>query len=152
VTVRHQILVILWSALLASQVIYLYVAYILPDDPKTDAHNVATMTLALAVVSIAIAVGTLILRRRALVAPIQAGLFDPNSPEGLAKVFTPFMLDITLTESIATNGLVIALISHEPARAYPFAIVAFALMWVHRPWAPDLSASENPGTYRPPAL
>ena len=149
---KHPILRILWLALLLSQVLYLVVAQIVPKESDSSPTNVALVTLALAIFSIGLAVFTLVWRRRMLVAPIQAGQLDPNSQEDLGKVFVPYVLTIVVTESIAINGFVIALLAREPERAYPFAIAAFALMYYHRPTAPDLSPPAAFGAYRPPAL
>jgi hypothetical protein len=150
--VKSPIARILWFALLLSQVIYLVVASVLPGDPASSPASVSVISLALAIVSIGIAALTLVMRRRALVAPIQAGQLDPNTPEGHQRAFVPFIINLVLTESIAINGLVIALLSREPQRAYPFAIAGFALMYWHRPTAPDLSPPAAFGTYRPPAM
>lgn len=149
---KQPIVRILWLVLLLSQLLYLVVAHILPRESTVSGANVTLVSLALAVVSIGLAAFTLFWRRRMLVAPIQAGQLDPNTPEGFPKAFVPFMMNVVLTESIAVNGFVIALVSREPARAYPFAIAAFALMYHHRPTAPDLSPPVAFGTYRPPAL
>ena len=143
---------ILWLVLLLSQVLYLVVAHILPRESSSSPTNVTLVSLVLAVFSIGLAALTVVLRRRMLIAPIQAGQLDPNTPEGFPKAYVPFMMNIVLTESISINGFVIALLSREPERAYPFAIAAFALMYYHRPTAPDLSPPAAFGTYRPPAL
>jgi hypothetical protein len=150
--VKNPIVRILWLALLVSQVIYLYVPSLLPGDSTASPASIDLISLALAVVSIGLGAFTLVWRRRALAVPIQTGQLDPNTPEGFAKAYVPFMMNLVFTESIAINGFVIALISREPARAYPFAIAAFALMYWHRPTAPDLSPPAGSGTYRPPAL
>ena len=110
------------------------------------------MFLSLAGISVATAVGTVVYRRRALVVPIQSGSFDPNTAEGLAKAFTPFILNLVLTESIAIYGLVLAFLSHKPLFAFPFALGALVLMYVHRPSAPDLAPLAASGVYRPPPL
>ena len=149
---KQPIVRILWLVLLISQVVYLVVAHILPRESDSSSMNVTLVSIALAVVSIGLAAFTLVWRRRMLVAPIQAGQLDPNTPEGFPKAYVPFLMNVVLTESIAVNGFVIALLSHEPVRAYPFAIAAFALMYYHRPTAPDLSPPATFGTYRPPAL
>jgi hypothetical protein len=149
---KQPIVRILWLVLLFSQVIYLVVAHVLPRESASSPTNVTLVSLTLAVVSIGLGAFTLIWRRRMLVAPIQAGQLDPNTPEGFPKAFAPYMMNLVLTESIAINGFVIALLSREPERAYPFAIAAFALMYYHRPTAPDLSPPAAFGTYRPPAL
>jgi hypothetical protein len=43
-------------------------------------------------------------RRRALVAPIQAGELDPNTPEGFAKVHVPFMMNLVFTGRSRSTG------------------------------------------------
>ena len=150
--VQHPTLRILWIALLASQVIYLVVAFILPAGSAADPGTVDTLSFLLGGVAISIAAGTLVYRRRALVAPIQTGRVDPNTPEGFPKVFVPFVLNLVLSESIAIYGLVLVLLSHDPLRALPFAIGAFVLMYLHRPMAPDLVPPSTAGVYRPPSL
>ena len=149
---KQPILRILWLVLLLSQVIYLVVAHIVPSETTSSATSVTLPSIALAIFSIGLAVFTLVWRRRMLVAPIQAGQLDPNTEEGLGRVFVPYVLTIIVTESIAINGFAIALLSREPERAYPFALAAFALMYYHRPTAPDLSPPAASGAYRPPAL
>ena len=149
---RHPTLRVLWLVLLGSQVIYLVLPFVLqPAGQPSDPSFVRTVSLALGSVSAVVGVGTIVYRRRALVAPIQAGHLDPNTTEGLAKVFRPFVLNLVLTESIAIYGLFLALLSQGPRPALPFAIAAFVLMYLHRPMAPDLSPP-SPGVYRPPSL
>lgn len=143
---------LVWFALLSSQVIYLAIPFVIrfagqPADPSF----VRLLSVALGSVSLVVAIGTLIYRRRALVEPIRAGELDPSSQQGFARAFTPLILNLVLTESIAIYGLVLALLSHRPGSALPFAIGAFVLMYLHRPTAPDLSPPASPGVYRPPS-
>ena len=149
---KNPIARILWYALLFSQVVYLYVPTRLAGGSTASPESVDRISLVLAAVAIGVGVATLIVRRRMLVAPIQTGQLDPDTPEGFQKAFVPFILNLALTESIAIHGLVIALLSREPVRAWPFAVAAFALMFWHRPTAPDLSPPAGSGTWRPPAL
>jgi hypothetical protein len=151
--VRHPTLRVLWLALLASQVIYLVVPYVAEvAGRRPDPGVLNTLTLILAGISLATGAGTIVYRRRALVDPIQAGRLDPDSPDGAAKAFSPIILNLVLTESIAIYGLVLALLSGSPSRAVPFALGAFVLMWVHRPTAPGLTPPASAGLYRPPSL
>ena len=150
---RHPTLRKLWLAFLASKVAYLAFAFTLgPTGQPSEPEVVRPLFLTLAAVCAAIAVGTHIYRRRFLVAPIQAGLLDPNTPEGFAKMFRPFILILALTESISIYGLVLAFISRQPLMCLPFVIPAFVLMYLHRPTAPDLSPPTTSGVYRPPPL
>ena len=142
----------LWSVLLRSQVIFLVVPFILPAGSASDLTTVRTLSLVFAGVSVVVAVGTLVYRRRALVAPIQAGQLDPNTTAGVAKAFSPFIVNLVLTESIAICGLVLALLSHQVGWALPFAAGAFALMYVHRPGSPEFLPPPAAGVYRPPSL
>jgi F0F1-type ATP synthase membrane subunit c/vacuolar-type H+-ATPase subunit K len=143
----------LWYVLLGSQVVYLTVPHAAElGGPGPNEGFVRTFALVLAGISVITAAGTLVYRRRALVEPIQAGRLDPDSPEGTAHAFTPYILNLVFTESIAIYGLVLALVSRSPLAALPFAVGAFVLMWVHRPTAPDLSPPAKAGVYRPPSL
>jgi hypothetical protein len=148
---RHPTARIVWLALLASQVLYLAVPYLvtLGGEPL-PAMARTRLFFALAAVAAVTGAGSLVYRQRALVAPIAAGRLDPRTPEGSARAFAPYVLNLVLTESIAIHGLVLALVSHERLVALPFALAAFALMAVHRPTAPDLEPPPLAGSYRPP--
>jgi F0F1-type ATP synthase membrane subunit c/vacuolar-type H+-ATPase subunit K len=151
--VTHPTFRILWFTLLASQVIYLVVPWVVTlQGPAPDPAFVQRFAWILGGISVVTAAGTLVYRRRALVAPIQAGQLDPDSPEGMARAFTPFILNLVLTESIAIYGLVLAFLSRSPLLALPFALCAFILMFLHRPTAADLTPPSAAGVYRPPAL
>jgi len=149
---RNPVVRIIWIALLASQVIYLIVAFKASGGPSVNPSVVTTFSITLAAVAIGLAVATIFLRRRALVSPIQAGKIDPNAQEGLSKILPTVLINLCFTESIAVDGLVLALVSHEPGRALPFAAGAFVLMYVHRPMAPDLSPPPEGDVYRPPPV
>jgi hypothetical protein len=143
----------LWFVLLFSQVVYLALPYVVElEGRRPDAGTLDTLTLVLAAISVATGAGTLVYRRRALVEPIRTGRLDPSSPAGAAHAFSPIVLNLVLTESIAIYGLLLGLLSASPSRALPFALGAFALMYVHRPTAPDLAPPPAPGVYRPPSL
>lgn len=142
-----------WFVLLVSQVLYLALPYVVElEGRRPDTGFLSPFTLALAAIAVVTAAGTLVYRRRALVEPIQSGRLDPTSPSGAVHAFSPIILNLVLTESIAIYGLVLGLLSGSATRGLPFAIGAFVLMWVHRPTAPDLTPPASAGTYRPPSL
>jgi hypothetical protein len=85
-------------------------------------------------------VGTVILRRRALVGPIQSGRLNLTTPEGQARAFTPFILNLVLSESVGIFGLLLAFLSGQPVYSIVFSAGALFLLFVHRPNAPDLVA------------
>ncbi len=128
---------ILWWALVVSLLVYVVVAHVAQVRPNPNA-DVSLLLPVFAVLSGAIAVGTIIFRRRALSGPIQAGRLDPSTPEGLQAAFTPFILSLVLSESVGIYGLVLALLSGQPVYSVAFSAAAIALMFVHRPTAPDL--------------
>jgi hypothetical protein len=150
---KHPTARILWLALLASQAIHLAVAFLV----KTGAGAMSSLAFsrlffALAAVSLVTAAATILQRRHALVAPIQAGRLDPGTPEGFAKALPPYLVALALVESISIYGLVLALLAQTGWIALPFATAAFALMVVHRPTAPDLAPPAAPALHRPPPI
>jgi len=143
----------LWGALLSSQVVFLQVPFIAaPTGHAASPSAVSRLFLILAAVSAATAVGTIVYRRRALVAPIQGGQLDPDTREGSARAFTALVLNWVLTNTISVYGLVLAIYSQEPRLGLPFGFVALGLMYFHRPMARALAPHRPSGAYRPPPL
>jgi hypothetical protein len=127
----------LWYALVTSQILYVLVAEVV-KMPARDADLVALLVPVFAGLSLAVGAGTIVYRKRALVVPIQAGRLDPSNPEHVQRAFTPFILNLTLTESIGIYGLLLALLSGETGYCLAFGGAAIVLFFVHRPTAPDL--------------
>jgi hypothetical protein len=128
----------LWWALLASQLVYVVVAYAkAPLHPATVPIEI--LTFALALVSLATAIGTTIYRRKALVDPIQAGRLDPGTPQGRVKTFMPFIINLALSESLAIYGVLLTLLSGRMIYCAAFTAGSLLLFYVHRPTAPDLT-------------
>jgi hypothetical protein len=117
--------------------VYVVVAHVAQVAPSPNAP-VSLLLPVFAGVSGAIAAGTIVFRRRALAGPIQAGRLDPSTPEGFQAAFTPFILNLVLSESVGIYGLVLAFLSGQPLYSIVFSAAAIALMVVHRPTAPDL--------------
>lgn len=128
---------LLWWCLVVSLLIYVIVAHAL-ELPGNRAAPVDLLFVVLSAISAAVAAGTLVYRRNALVRPIQSGELDPSRPEGMQRAFQPFILNLVLSESIGIYGLVLTFLSGEPLYALGFCAAALVLMYVHRPTAPDL--------------
>lgn len=128
---------LLWWTLVVSLALYVVVAHVARVAPDPHAR-IAVLAPVLVVVAGVTAIGTIVFRRRALSGPIQAGRLDPSTPEGFQAAFTPFILNLVLTESIGIYGLVLAFLSGQPRYSIGFSAAAIALMFVHRPTARDL--------------
>ncbi|MBW2540963.1 MAG: hypothetical protein JRF15_02635 [Deltaproteobacteria bacterium] len=128
---------ILWWVLIGSLVVYVAVAHVAQVVPNQNAP-ISLLFPVFVALSIAIAIATIIIRRRALSEPIQAGRLDPSTPQGLQAAFTPFILNLVLSESVGIYGLVLAFLSAQPLYSAGFSAAAIALMFVHRPTARDL--------------
>ena len=130
---------LLWWSLVASLVIYAIVAHLveLSASPTTP---ISLITFVFAGLSVAIAIGTVVYRRRALVGPIQSRELDLATPEGLRAAFQPFIINLVLSESVGIYGLVLSFLSGQPLYAVAFSVGAIALMYVHRPTASDLQS------------
>lgn len=142
---------LLWWCLVVSLLIYVVVAYVaqVPASPEVPLGTVAAV---LTVIAVGTAVGTILYRRRALVGPIRRGELDPSRPADLQRAFTPFILNLVLSESVGIYGLVLAILSGKPAWCLPFVASALGLMFVHRPTAPDLAPSPGGVGARPPPI
>ena len=128
---------LLWWCLVVSMLIYVAIAHVVRLPGTRDAP--VTLLLAiLVVISVGMAVGSLLYRRNALARPIQSGDLDPSRPEGMQRAFPPFMLNLVLSEAIGIYGLVLSLLSGDPVYALAFAAAALVMLYLHRPTAPDL--------------
>jgi hypothetical protein len=128
---------LLWWFLVSSLFIYVVVAHVVPL-PESPRSPVTILFAALGAVSASVAVGSLLYRRHALSGPIQRGDLDPGTPDGQARAFPVFIVNLVLSESIGIYGLVLVLLSGHREYSIPFAMAATALMYAHRPTAPDL--------------
>jgi hypothetical protein len=130
---------LLWWALVGALLIYAAVAHVAIAWIDVQIGAPAPILFAaLSIVSIAIAIGTIVYRRRALVAPIQAGTLDPDTSEGARRAFQPFIVNLACSESVGIFGLVLALFAGSGEYALPFVSAALILAYIHRPTASDL--------------
>jgi hypothetical protein len=124
--------------------VYVVVAHVAP--PNTDRRPpIEVLAPVLGLLALVIATGSIVYRRRALAEPIQAGHLDPKTPEGFQRAFTPFILNLVLAESVAILGLILSLLSSNPIYSIAFTAAGLALMYVHRPTAPDLNPPAGGG-------
>jgi hypothetical protein len=133
---------VIWWFLLSAPITYLWAA------PALQSENPSSEVLrfefpSFVVLSLAIAGSTLILRKRKLVEPIRSGEVDLETPEGLGKAFTPFILSLVLSDAVAIFGVFLTLQSGNALFIYGFSAAAIGLLYFHRPTAPDLAASPN---------
>lgn len=129
---------LLWWTLMGSLVAYTAVAHVVEMAPEEPMD--VDLLLALFVgLSLAVAVGSLAYRRRALAGPIASGALDPSTPGGQVRAFQPYILNLVLSESIGIYGLVLTFLSGDTVYALGFCIAAAVLLFLHRPTAPDLS-------------
>jgi hypothetical protein len=128
---------LLWWCMVVSLLIYAVVAYVAATQMNPDTP-VSVLAGALAAISVGTAIGTFSYRRHALATPIQRGALDLTKPSDQAKAFQAFILNLVLSESVGIYGLVLAFLSGRGAYSIPFVLAALALMYLHRPTAPDL--------------
>ena len=142
---------VLWASLCAAQLGYVLVI-VLQQETSQPSSPPEALFLALLVIAIGTGLGTVIYRRRALVDPIRSGELDLNTPAGAGRAFTPYILNLVLTESVGIYGLVLSSLSHDPKYVIGFATGSLILMYVHRPTAPELQPplSTSAGSMPPP--
>ena len=133
----------LWWSLVVSLVIYVGVAQ-LAITPEPSDELVETLFPILAVLSIGVAVGSLVYRRHALVGPIQSGQLDLATRIGRQRAFQPFIVNLVLSESVGIYGLVLAFLSGNRLFAVGFAAAGLALLYLHRPTASDIQPPRSP--------
>ena len=145
--------VMIWAVLCLSQAIYVVVAFLKPPSP-TPQDVSSTMFPPLLVVAGMLAAGTIWWRTRSLVRPIQRGDLDPGTPEGQARALPAFLINLVLSESVAIYGLVLTFLSDDPRYVLGFVGAGLTLMFIHRPFAPELQARERSpmATSRPPPI
>jgi hypothetical protein len=144
---------LLWWCLVVSLLIYVVMAHVASPRMNPDAPAPLLMAV-LATLSLGIAVGTLLYRRHALAGPIQRGALDLTNPRDQAKAFQAFIISLVLSESVGIYGLVLAFLSGRGAYSIPFVLAALALMYAHRPTAPDLQSPLSGASFegRPPPI
>lgn len=143
----------LWWSLVGALVLYMGMAHVVPLQASPGVP-VAVLLGVFVALSVGIALGSLAHRSRALSGPIRRGELDPTSPEGRAKAFPAFIVNLALSESVGIYGLVLAFLSGRAGLAIPFGLAGLALLYLHRPTAPDLVPPLGGGdaARRPPPI
>ncbi len=131
----NQQLLIIWSVLAISQVIYIFV----PAPLREGSANAAEIfPAALGVVAFTEGLGVIVLLRVRAFNPIRRGRLDPASKEGAAQLFITLMLAWVLAESVAIYGLVVRFLDFDLPYSVPFSVGAALLMFLGRPWQSKL--------------
>jgi hypothetical protein len=119
---------ILWSVLLAAQLIYVVVGQsgIAPAPSNSVSATIPTV---FAFIALAMGGASHFFWRRATGArqPIQT----PRPETAIA--FRSYLLAWILDEAIAILGLILAFLAVSMSIWAPFSLAAFVLMWMHRP-------------------
>ena len=131
----NQQLVILWSVLALSQVIYLFVP---APARETNGNLPELFPIVLGAVALAQGVGIAALLRLRAFNPIQAGRLDPTSKEGAGQLFTTLILAWALEESVAIYGLVVRFLQFDLLYSTPFTAAGALLLFLGRPWQAKL--------------
>lgn len=130
---------IVWWALLSTLLVYLGVAFgVAPTIGLDGDAPLPLLAGVLGAVAVALAVASVVVRRRALAGPIQSGALDPATPEGRQRATAAYVVCLVLSESIGLFGLVLALLAGDGTWSLPFVAAAFVLILVHRPSASEL--------------
>jgi hypothetical protein len=130
---------LIWIAMLAAVGAYLLVlaALIGSDAAPAPVADVATLRRALMLLTMALVAVPFWLRRRL---PLRN--YGPDRPRPSAQtVSVTYVLCWALSDSIASLGLVLGLLSHDIGEAYPFFVLAIALLVWQRPRAEHFAAA-----------
>ena len=130
---------IVWVALLAAPIVYMAV-----PTPGVATRPPGMVVFALAGLALAEAIGVLLCFRIAGVARVQRGEIDPDSPEGMARLFKVLVVCWTLAESIAIYGLALRFLGAGFSTAAPFTLGALAAMIGTHPFQAGLRRPLTP--------
>ncbi len=127
---------IVWGALLMSIAMYVGLSYFVRSQggPVPDQEQIGAIELAFAVTSLTCLIVSYFLPRKLLRDAL--GADDPQTLELTkltAKAFAPWIIRMALSESVAIFGLLIVLISHQPQKILPFAVLATLAMLTAAP-------------------
>lgn len=111
-----------------------------PSQPWYEARA-QVVRFVLALLSLSAGVGTFALRETLVMRGLRAGVLDPMTPQGLARVRATLIVLWALCELIGVFGLVVSLGSGRPTFGWPFAVASVVLLILHRPHAAWLSGS-----------
>jgi hypothetical protein len=136
---------LVWGMLAASQFICLSLLYsgVIQRD-AADANYVQIISAALGGVSLFSAGIVIFLFRRLVLQPLREREIDLTTPEGAQQIFLRLVACWAVSQSIAVNGFVLAILAgSSPSHMLPFLVLAFFLMWITRPWSAALRTSTS---------
>jgi hypothetical protein len=134
---------IIWGAILASTVIYVFVAYAVGGQSSAlDAEQTRIFELVCAAVALSGLGASFVLPRRMLTAalakePVEVGQ-DTPLPRLVRAAFPAWVVRMALCEMVATMGLMLALVTHKPVKIMPFAALAMLALLAAFPSEPAL--------------
>jgi len=122
---------IVWMALLLAIGSYVAIAYFVgaSDHSATDPESLGPLEYVLAFMSLSCLAVSYFLPRKLLRAAV--GQEDPETvplEKLVAMAFAPWIVRMALTESIGIYGLLAAMLSHQPSKVLPFAIISALVM------------------------
>jgi F0F1-type ATP synthase membrane subunit c/vacuolar-type H+-ATPase subunit K len=122
---------IVWMGLLLAIGSYVAIAYFVANSVNSamDPATLGPLEWAFALMSLSCLVVSYFLPRKLLRAAL--GQEDPATvplEKLVGMAFTPWIVRMALTESIGIYGLLAAMMSHQPSKVLPFAIIAALVM------------------------
>lgn len=130
----HTIQLILWFALLMSQLIYLGVLFILtgqgaPEGSTMAPEELETMQMALGAVALSMVPAIFVMRHVMFGKPGQQGKLKERG-RAKAALQVANLVSWSMAEAIAVFGFVLAFLSYDVTQFYPFLGLAMTLMFV----------------------
>lgn len=122
---------ILWIGLFFSILVYVGVAFFVPlGGEGMAAGELRMIELVLALVALSCLVTSFILPRRMLASAVPKGEAgaDLELPKLVRLAASPWIVRMALCEAVATMGLVLAFLAHQPMRVVPFAALSALAM------------------------
>jgi len=123
---------IIWGALAVSQVIYVVVPGLVSPEPRDNASD-PIFPIVLGVVAAAQAGGLWMWFQIGAVRKIRDGRLDPDTPSGLASLFTTLILAWVLAESIGIYGFLLHFLGAPSGAWAPFSVLAGLMLFLCRP-------------------
>jgi hypothetical protein len=127
---------IVWGALLATVVVYVATAYLVisGDNKSAAATDLGTLELLLAVMSLSTLGLSFVIPKKILGKAIGSDDPDALTIEQLsARAFSPWIIRLAMSESVALFGFVAAMVSHQPSKILPFAVLSALAMLMALP-------------------
>jgi len=132
---------LIWSAMLMSLAIYLFVGLQVADQVKTslDEQTFGMVKMGLYLVALAILVATRFMKRIILSGKGQnQPAAQPGRPSALQTYMTATILSLAMSEGVGILGLVLYFLGKNPMDLYLLLFLSAAAMFMHRPGREEL--------------